>query len=305
MNVLLSPQPPLFPHQHETARRSPPRTMSSYNMTSKKRKADEDGDEMSVSPSNSPAISQRQLSRPSKKVRQGIDMVGRPLPLPRLLETLDTTQLRTVLQTICERHPDIGHEVATGAPRPSVTAALDVLGEYQERLRAAVPFGHSSSDYTYFRVKQPLAALVDAISDFTPQYLPPIENQPNLSLQYLDGATKVIHDLPNWESLQYRHHKNNAYDEISRAWALVITEASKRKAGFVLHTGGWDQILARHHQQSGNRLEQAMQAMATETGWIGTNGAPSTPASGSGDQNSILNQLINGTYGSPVRVGPW
>ncbi|KAM7184280.1 Cut8 domain containing protein [Naviculisporaceae sp. PSN 640] len=307
MNVLLSPQPPLFPHQHETPRRSPPRNMSPYNMGSKKRKAEEDSDEMSVSPSNSPRISQRQLSRPSKKVRQGIDMVGRPLPLPRLLETLDTTQLRTVLQTICERHPDIGHEVATGAPRPSVDAALEVLGEYQEKLRAAVPFGHSSSDYTYFRVKQPLAALVDAISDFTPQYLPPLENQANLSLQYLDGATKIIHDLPDWESLQYRHHKNNAYDEISRAWALVITEASKRGAGFLLHTGGWDQTLAKHNQQSGGRLEQAMQAMATEVGWIGTNphSSPSAPTTGSGDPNSILNQLINGTYGSPVRVGPW
>lgn len=262
---------------------------------------------MSVSPSNSPAISLRQLSRPSKKVRQGIDMVGRPLPLPRLLETLDTAQLRTVLQTICERHPDIGHEVATGAPRPSVGSALEVLGEYQEKLQAAVPFGHSSSDYTYFRVKQPLAALVDVISDFTPQYLPPIEHQANVSLQYLDGATKIIHALPDWESLQYRHHKNNAYDEISRAWALVIIEASKRGGGFVLHTGGWDQTLAKHNQQSGNRLEQAMHAMASEVGWIGTNqnGAPSASASGSGDPNSILNQLINGTYGAPVRVGPW
>ncbi|KAK3377899.1 tethering factor for nuclear proteasome sts1 [Podospora didyma] len=303
MNVLLSPQPPIFPHQHETTRLSPPRSMSPYNMASKKRKADDDNDEMSVSPLSSPAISSRQLSRPSKKVRQGNDMIGRPLPLPRLLETLDISQLRTALQTICERHPDIGHEVSTHAPRPSVDAALEVLSEYQQKLQAAVPFGQSSSDYTYFRVKQPLAALVEAISDFTPQYLPPTESQANLSLQYLDGATKVIHDLPDWESHQYRHHKDSAYDEISRAWALVITEASKRGGGFALHTGGWDQSLAKHNQQSGGRLEQAMNAMATETGWMGTN--PNSGPSGSSEPNSILNQLMNGTYGSAVRVGPW
>lgn len=303
MNVLLSPQPPLFPHQHDNIRRSPPRSMSPYSMASKKRKADDENDEMSVSPASSPAISSRQLSRPSKKVRAGTDLSGRPLPLPRLLETLDTTQLRMVLQTICELHPDLGQEVVNGAPRPTVGAALQVLEEYQQKLRASFPFGHSSSDYTYFRVKQPLAALVDAISDFTPQYLPPTEQQTNISLQYLDGATKIIHALPDWESHQYRHHKHNAYDEISKAWALVITEGSKRGGGIVLHTGGWDQSLAKHNQQSGGRLEQAMSAMANEVGWMGTN--PNASPSGSSDPNSILNQLINGTYGSPVRVGPW
>ena len=277
--------------------------VSPYSMASKKRKADDENDEMSVSPTSSPAISSRQLSRPSKKVRAGTDLSGRPLPLPRLLETLDTTQLRMVLQTICERHPDLGQEVVNGAPRPTVAAALQVLEEYQQKLRASFPFGHSSSDYTYFRVKQPLAALVDAISDFTPQYLPPTEQQTNISLQYLDGATKIIHALPDWESQQYRHHKHNAYDEISKAWALVITEGSKRGGGIVLHTGGWDQSLAKHNQQSGGRLEQAMSAMANEVGWMGTN--PNAPPSGPSDPNSILNQLINGTYGSPVRVGPW
>lgn len=272
-------------------------------MASRKRKADEENDEMSVSPSSSPAISSRQLSRPPKKVRAAHDLSGRPLPLPRLLETLDTAQLRMVLQTICERHPDLGQEVVNGAPRPTVSAALDVLGEYQDKLRAAFPFGHSSSDYTYFRVKQPLAALIDAISDFTPQYLPPTEQQTGLSLQYLEGATKIIHALPDWESQQYRYHKDNAYDEISKAWALVITEAAKRGGGIMLHTGGWDQTLAKHNQQSGGRLGQAMNAMSSEVGWMGTN--PNAPASGSSDPNSILNQLMNGTYGSPVRVGPW
>lgn len=303
MNALLPPHPPVFPLQRETGRLTPHLSSSQSNMASRKRKADESNDEMSVSP----PTSSRPLARPSKKARAGNDMAGRPLSLPRLLETLDNTQLRTVLQKICERHPDIGQEVVTSAPRPSVASALEVLRVYQDKLRAAVPFGQSSSDYTYFRVKQPLISLVDAISDFTPQFLPPVEPQTNISLQYLDGATKVIHDLPDWESQQYRHHKDNAYDEIAGAWAMVITEAAKRGGGFVLHTGGWDQRLAKHNQQSGGKLEQAMNAMATEVGWIGNNNnSANTPAtSGLSDPNSMLSQLINGTYGSPVRVGPW
>ncbi|KAI1490267.1 Cut8 six-helix bundle-domain-containing protein [Biscogniauxia mediterranea] len=307
MNVLLSPKPSFFPHQHEPNRRSPTRSMSPFHNAmpaNRKRKADDDGDEMSVSPSSSPAIQNRQLvPRPSKKVRSN-ELAGRPLSLPRLLETLDPSQLRKVLQTICERQPEIGEEVVKSAPRPTVECALQVLKEYQDKLREAFPYGETSSDYTYYRVKQPLVAFIDALTDFTTQYLPPNETQATLSLQFLDGATKFLHSLPEWESHSYRHHKNNAYDEISRAWALVINEASKRGAGFVLHTGGWDQILAKHNQQSGGRLGAAMSAMAANVGWVG--GGPNNGAPGSStNQSSILDQLMSGNFGSPVRVGPW
>lgn len=272
------------------------------NMNSRKRRFDDDGDEMAVSPNTSPALPPRQLARPAKKIRSN-DVVGKPLNLNRLLETLDATQLRMVLQKICEHHPAIGQEVSNGAPRPTVASALAVLGDYEERLKAAIPYGNSSTEYTYYRVKQPLVALLDALSEFTPQYLPPIESQASASLQFLDGATKIIHALPDWHSQSYRHHKENAYDEMAMAWALVINEAAKRGGGFALHTGGWDQRLAKHNEQSGNRLQSAVDAMASNVGWVGnSHGMSQGP---SNDQASIRNQLLSGTYGAPVKVGPW
>ncbi|KAF4440528.1 Cut8 six-helix bundle-domain-containing protein [Fusarium sp. MPI-SDFR-AT-0072] len=302
MNVLLSPQPPVFPHQHENPRLSPQRSLPPFHsMASRKRKADEDGDE-TMSPRSSPTISARPLARPSKKVRSN-EVIGRPLALPRLLETLDTSQLRTVLERICETHPDIGHEVVSQAPRPSVPSALQVLQGYEAKLKDAIPYGETSPEYTYYRIKEPLVALIDALSDFTPQFLPPNETQPTKSLEFLDEATNIIHRLPNWEPQTYRHHKETAYEEISKAWALVINEAGKRAGGLNLHTGGWDQILSRHNEQSGDRLASAINAMSTSVGWIGANANPG--AGGPSDPNSILNQLMSGTYGAPVRVGPW
>jgi protein Cut8 len=178
------------------------------------------------------------------------------------------------------------------------------LKDYQDKLRAAFPYGSSTSDYTYFRVKQPLHALIDALADFTPQYLPPNEVQATISLQYLDGATKIVHSLPDWESQNYRHHKENAYDEISKAWALVIAEASKKGAGFVLHSNGWDQILAKHNQQSGGRLQFAMTTMAANVGWIGGSPHGGTP-SGSSNQASIVDQLLSGNSGPRVNCAHW
>lgn len=281
-------------------------------MSARKRKADDDlgprsyDEDMSVSPLSSPAISARHLARPSKKIRNN-EVTGRPLALPRLLETLDADSLRSVLQTICERHPQIGQEVVTSAPRPSVHAALGVLEQYQENLRQAFPFGgNTGSDYAYNRVRLQLSQLIDAITDFVPHYLPPNESQATLSLEFLDGVTAIVHQLPDWESANHRHHKDNAYDEIASAWALVISEASKRGGGFQLHNGEWDQKLRKHNQQSGGRMQAAVTALGSNLGWIGAGESSSNPNSGN-DPNSIRNQLFSGTYGSnlPVRVGPW
>ncbi len=282
-------------------------------MNSRKRKAGDDpdrndgngggyDDNMSVSPTTSPAIAPRVIARPVKKVR-GNEVSGRPLPLPRLLETLDAESLRNVLQSICERHPEIGTEVVASAPRPSVTSALGVLAQYQEKLRDAFPFGgNGGSDYAYNRVKFALTNLIDALADFTPHYLPPNETQVTTSLSFLDGATKVIHDLPDWESSSHKYHKDNAYDEISRAWALVISEASKKGGGFQLHNGGWDHKLAKHNEQSGGRMQAAVNALGSNLGWIGGGmGGGMNPR----ESPSIREQLLSGTYGSPVGVGLW
>jgi len=318
MNVLLSQHPPFFPHHHNAARQSPstPSGLISPNMSARKRKADDDvdiarggsqdgsgyDDSMSMSHLASPRTGSRLRARPAKKIRNN-DVMGRPLALPRLLETLDAQSLRTVLQSIGERHPEIGTEIVTSAPRPSVASTLGVLHQYQEKLREAFPFGgNGSSDYAYNRVKGALNALIEAITDFVPHFLPPHEAQVTTSLAFLDGVTKVVHELPDWESSSHRHHKDNAYDEISKAWALVVSEASKRGGGFQLHNGDWDQKLAKHNEQSRGKMQVAVNALGSNLGWIGGGSNMDTNESA-----SIRSQLFSGTYGNnlPVRVGPW
>ena len=263
---------------------------------------------MSSSPSNSPAPSNRSLPahRHTKKARSGL--AGRPLALPRLLETLDAESLRSVLQSICSRHPQIGTEVEHTAPRPSVPSALNVLKNYESALQSSFPFGGDrTSDYAYNRVRQQLMALLDALADFTPHFLPPNETQASQSLNFLDGATDIIHRLPNWNSFQNNLHKQNAYEEISGAWALAIREAAKRAGGMQLQVGGWDQKLVKHNQQAGGKLQGAMNELRANIGWMG--GHPQFQHHGNrgDDISSVRQELLSGTYGSnlPVRVGPW
>lgn len=278
-------------------------------MTGKKRKADDDDQDDRMSSSPSPSMSTGALPHQNRTIKRArTNFAGRPLALPRLLETLSADEMRTLLQSICDRHPEIGPEVVANAPRPSVQSALEVLQRYEANLQASFPFGGRSSDYAYNRVRQPLSDLLDSLKDFVPHFLPPNETQAGTSLSFLDGATEVIHRLPNWDNYQNNRHKQEAYDEIARAWTLVVREAAKRAGGMQLLHGGWDQKLDKHNEASGGRMLEAVNELRGSLGWMGGDmGSGFSNAGPSNDAQSIRQQLLNGTYGLglPLKVGPF
>jgi protein Cut8 len=271
-------------------------------MSSRKRKASEEPADYDMSPS--PSASPNMASRPriAKRTRTGVAN-GRPLALPRLLETLSADQMRQLLQNVCEQHPDLQHEIVTRAPRPSIESTLSVLARYESAFRESFPLGNrTTSDYAYNRVRQHLLQLIDAVREYTPHFLPPHETQDALSLAYLDSVTSMIHRLPDWDTYLHQRHKDEAYDEIAKAWTLVIREAAKRAGGFHLQFGGWDQKLVEHNQKSRGRMEEAINELKAATGFVGQN--TTSPAQGvSEERASIRQQLFSGTYGQQLGVG--
>ncbi len=67
---------------------------------------------------------------------------GRPLDLPRLLETLSPQDLRSLVRSICDRHPEIGAEVVSTAPKPTVASTLEVLSNYHKALDKSFPYAN-------------------------------------------------------------------------------------------------------------------------------------------------------------------
>ena len=265
---------------------------------------------MSASPSASPSVQNRGLPhglshRSSKRTRTAVS-AGRPLDLPRLLETLSADDMRNLLQNICQQNPSIAHEVVTKAPRPSVESTLAVLHKYQSDFKQAFPFGNRpSSDYTYNRVQRPMLQLIDALRDFTPHFLPPNEPQPTVSMAYLDAVTHIIHGIPEWDTYQHNRPKHDAYEELSHAWALAIHEGAKRGGGFHLQFGAWDQKILKHHEESGGKMQDAVNELRASVGWPGS--SPQSPSNVSDDRAVIRQQILSGTYGQdvPVGVGRW
>ena len=282
---------------------------TSFNNNNKKRKAEDDEPSYDDRMLSSPTSRTRSLPTHQRHIpkRNRTEAAGRPLALPRLLETLDADLLREVLQQICTRHPTLAVEVEQSAPRPSVTSALAVLKQYENSLQDAFPFGGDhTSDYAYNRVRQHLRQLLDALADFVPHFLPPNETQSSQTLNFLDGATDIIHRLPEWQSFQNNLHKQNAYEEISKAWTLAIREASKRAGGMQLKYEGWEQRVQKHHNIAGGTLQEVAEELGRAVGWIGS--GPAFHGQQRGDDiNAVRQELLSGNYGSgvPVRVGPW
>lgn len=298
----------------ETFGTDPPDFSTMSSSSGRKRKAEDDLTDARMgqaTPSPSPApmsTGRSTLPRPRQIKRPKTNVSGRQLALPRLLETLNPEQLRGVLRTICEQRPEIGNEIISNAPRPSVSSAVNVLSTYQTSMRDSFPYGdRPTSDYAYNRVRQALANLLDALKDYTPQFLPPHEQQSATSLDYLDRATSIVHDLPDWDSYQHNRYKQEAYEDMSQAWALVIREAAKKGGGIQLQYNGWDQKLAKHNESSGGRMQDAVSELRSSLGWMNGSASETNPGNVSPDVMSIRQQLMSNTYGAnaPIQVGPW
>jgi protein Cut8 len=253
--------------------------------------------------STSPAIANARLptnTTPRTIKRARPNLTGKALSIPRLLETLDAKSLRSVIQSLCDKNGSaIQEEIRQFAPRPSVSSTIQVLREYQHTMNTSFPIGDDpGSDYSYNRVRQHLLTLLDALSDFTPQFLPPVESQSSTSLHYLDEVMHIIHALPRWASAAHNLAKENAYEEIARAWVCVIREAGKRGGGIQLQYGGWDDKLRRHNEIAGGRLAEAVNELRLSLGWMAARRGPAAGGVDYSDaQSSIRQQLFSGTYG--------
>lgn len=265
--------------------------------SSRKRKASpssEDDHEMSTSPQ--PSNARLPPAQPTSRKRARPNLTGRPLTVDRLLETLDKDSLRSILRTLSDRNPQLRDDMLHIAPRPSVNSTLEVLRQYLDRLRASFPLDpNPRSNYSYDRVRPQWNDLLDALTDFTPHFLPPNESQSSTSLAYLDGVTQIITELPEWDTAQHNLSKQNAYAEISKAWSTVIKEAAKRGGGIQLQHGGWGEKLRAHNQKSGGQMHEACDELASALGWLGASSTGQSPNMQS--RQDVRNQLFSGTYG--------
>lgn len=207
-----------------------------------------------------------QASSPTSHKRTRNLPVGRPLPLPRLLDGLDKQGLQELLKNLCERHPGLTNEVYKHAPKPSVAKALSALASLERNVQTAYPFGGEvKGEYAYNRVLPHIKELLNALMDYVPHFLPPNEEHALDTLAFLDGATMLISRLPDWNNPNHTLAKRDAFEEINGAWIQGIREACKKGAG--VGAAPYLDRLRSWNETSGGLLTNAVNVATEQLVW--------------------------------------
>lgn len=212
-------------------------------------------------------------SIPSRSPRQ-------TLPTKRVIESLSRKGMEELIIKLCEKHgPEMANEVSMLAPKVTVAVALENLKSYYETVCSAFPYRvNQQSDYAFYRVKPHLDDFYAALVDYTVYFLPPQESQSSNSLAYLDGATRLLTELPEWDNPVHNHSKHSMLDEFSSAWVVALKEASKSSNGLgLMFQHGWERKLEAYNDVAHNRLAGALAYLRQELEW--TDDMPSTSSS--------------------------
>ena len=177
-----------------------------------------------------------------------------------IVSSSTTEKINATIKRLSASYPDAANRIS--GHRADLSDANTLEANIEATLKFVTNDGVNKLDHIVITAGAPAHG---ALADFTPHFLPPQETQATLSLGYLDAVTNMIHRLPDWDTFQHQRHKNDAYDDISKAWALVIKEAAKRAGGFHLSFGGWDQKLVEHNVKSNGKLEEAVNELRSRS----------------------------------------
>lgn len=211
-----------------------------------------------------------------KKNRVVRKIIGQPLPTQRIFEVLDKKNLQILLNNLINLHPEITNDIYKCAPKPTVLNSIEILTSKIETIKSTLPYKvDSSSEYSYLRVKPLIEDFLNALSDYTLQFLPPVESNPSNSLDFLDQATSLLHELPTFAKNSNNYFKDMAYEQLSHTWCICLrefikgTNCSIGSSGIlILMNNNWELRLKKHNELSNGKLSSVVDFFKEEMCWL-------------------------------------
>jgi protein Cut8 len=215
---------------------------------------------MSTSPQPAP--------RTLKRLRQAPSTGKRPLPISRVLDSLDRPALVTLLSTLIARHPDLTPEISSFAPKVTPQTALATITKLEHGFHSAFPYGgDKGGEYAYARIHAAYNTLLAAVADYTTHFLPPTTISPPELLSFLDSITNLLHRIPLFNNPIHNIARESAFADIAGAWELAVRYFLDNNGGFAFMLGGWLDRLEGHAIKEG-ALRLVADSVRGEVGWM-------------------------------------
>lgn len=219
---------------------------------------------------------------------------GQPLPLPRAIELMDKHSLQTTLLQLVKIHPEIQHTLVS---IQSLTTNIDqyvaLLKQKLQSIYDNIPYSKYDSqdlnDYSFVRIKPYILEFLNCLVDCLLNSIPPQCQNLSQSLKFLDFATELLSQVPQFCTASNNYYKNICYEQLSEIWITVIKEVSM-DINFVssrdnlLH---WFNRLQEHNGKCDGKLDKPVRFLNTVMDDNDVHTATSTP-----QQTAIWNNVV-------------
>ncbi|QPG76441.1 hypothetical protein FOA43_003830 [Brettanomyces nanus] len=202
------------------------------------------------------------------KKQRNPEVFGQKLSLPRVLETLDKEGLQQLIMNIISEHPQLTSEVSDLSPKVTLNDALSVMKNKLQLIIDNIPYKvDPASDYSFLRVKSYVIDFFQALSDYTLNYLAPVENDVTVSIQFLiEFLTNVFQKLPDFQAIEFRYYYKLTVDKFNTIFLDSISQfVNEKKQNILLVLNeNWLQKLDTANRLNHNNFAPAANYLAKE-----------------------------------------
>lgn len=170
-------------------------------------------------------------------------IIGQPLPIDRMIDTLNKQDLSDLITRLIDSRPDITADVMRLSPKLSVEDCVRCLKEKVDEIEGNLPYKVDPvSEYAFLRVKCLCFGFFQSLSDYILNFLPPVNNG---TVDILDFLTKflleVLYKLPAFENGEFKYYFNLTIDKINHIYVDSLSKFIQEKQAniYILLDGGW------------------------------------------------------------------
>lgn len=179
------------------------------------------------------------ISKPvrMKRAKQPFEVHGIKLPLNRIVETLSKPQLQQLILDLVNEYPQITAKVIEKSPIVTVDEAIQaLLLKLEKEIIGNLPYKMDPcSDYSFLRVKHFVNDFFQLLSDYTLNYMPPIENDLTIPLGFIKKfLMEVFPMIPNFNAMEFRYFHNVTIEKFNHILENCITQFINEKKQNIL-----------------------------------------------------------------------
>ncbi|ODV87376.1 hypothetical protein CANARDRAFT_26776 [[Candida] arabinofermentans NRRL YB-2248] len=313
MSLLPTSFPYEFQQQHpqkdQQHRISKPNSLRKAN---KRRMAEQDHqqpqqhfeDEQASSPRSKYALKPKfQKNQLKYKKHRSPIVSGQKLPLNRIIETLDKKSLQDLVLGLINSHPELTETVTEHSPKITVQSAQEVLGYKLQLILDNIPYKvDPSSDYSFLRVKSLVDDFFETLSDYTLNFLPPIENDLTVPLSFLfQFLIRTFSKLPKFQAVEFKYYHRLTIEKFNHIFNEVILQflSEKKQNILIMINDHWVDHLKKVNDLNDNHFSAIYEYVREEVDQYSRSGSMYSDAANNGSTNTTASSTNLSSNSNP------